>query len=62
MNEYHHLINSQAYLLFYNTVTAVYYIGENGYGESGQLSIFTLLKHLMMFLSIFEGFMFYTLL
>ena len=47
----YHLVNSQAYLLF----TAVY--GGNEYGKSGYLSIFTLLKHLLMRLKyIFQGF------
>ena len=38
-------------------------MGENEYGESGHLSIFTLLKHLMMLLkyNIFSGLHFYTL-
>ena len=37
-------------------------MGENEYGESGHLSIFTLLKHLMMLLRcIFSGLHFYTL-
>ena len=37
-------------------------MGENEYGESGHLSIFTLLKHLMMLLKYnFSGLHFYTL-
>ena len=38
-------------------------MGENEYGESGHLSIFTLLKHLMMRLkyTFFQGFIFTTL-
>ena len=40
MTEYHHWIN----------VLAAHVYGENEYGESGHLSIFTLLKHLMMLL------------
>ena len=36
-------------------------MGENEYGESGHLSIFTLLKHLMMLLKYsFSGLHFYT--
>ena len=35
-------------------------MGENEYGESGHMSIFTLLKHLMMLLKyfFFQGFIF----
>ena len=44
MTEYHILINR---LTFYSN-TAVY--GGNEYGKSVHLSIFTLLKHLMMLL------------
>ena len=38
-------------------------MGENEYGESGHLSIFTILKHLMMLLKykFFSGLHFYTL-
>ena len=43
MTEYHHGINGLA-TIYCNTVSIV----ENEYGESGHLSIFTLLKHLMM--------------
>ena len=43
-------------IIHFNTV--VY--GENEYGESGHLSIFTLLKHLMMLFkyNFFQGFSF----
>ena len=55
MTEYHHLINGLP-AIYSNIV--VY--GGSEYGESGHLSIFTLLKHLMMFLkyNIFNGFIF----
>ena len=57
MTEYHDLINGQA--TFYSN-TAVY--GGNEYGNSGHLSNFTLLKHLMMLLKYnFSGLHFYTL-
>ena len=51
----HHWINGLAEHLFY---TVVY--GEIEYGESGHLSIFTLLKHLMMLLKykFYQGFIF----
>ena len=60
MTEYHHLINSQAYMLPF--ILTQQSMEENGYGKSGHLSIFTLLKHLMMLLkyNIFssQGFIF----
>ena len=45
MTKYHHWIT--VWLTIYSN-TVVYW--ENEYGESGHLSIFTLLKHLMMLL------------
>ena len=57
MTEYHHWINVLAAHLFSSLW------GKWVHGESGHLSIFTLLKHLMMLLkyNFFSGLHFYTL-
>ena len=58
MTEYHPLINSQTHLLFQHSSLW----GENEYGKSGHLAMFTLLKHLMVLLKYsFSGLHFYTL-
>ena len=59
MTEYHHLNMKQSGLPF---ILIQQYMGENEYEKSGHLSIFTILKHLMVLLKYkISGLHFYTL-